>query len=57
MKVVVKDPAWSVPWTVPAAPPSDCISRTTGVTPQMFCLPSAAHASAFSPMFEEGVIG
>ena len=57
VKVVVKDPACSVPWTVPAAPPSLCISRTVGVWPQMFFLPSAAQASAFSPMFEEGVMG
>ena len=39
VKVVVRAPAWSAPWTAPAAPPSDCISMTSGTMPQMFFLP------------------
>ena len=51
------EPAWSEPWTAPAAPASDCISITSGTWPQMlvFCL--AAHSSQNSPMGEEGVMG
>jgi len=36
VNVVVNAPVCNEPWTVPAAPPSDCISRTMGVMPQMF---------------------
>ena len=45
VKVVVSAPACSAPWTAPAAPPSDCISTTSGTVPQMFCRPSADHSS------------
>ena len=41
----------------PAAPPSDCISRTRGLMPQMFFSSAADQASADSPIGEEGVIG
>jgi len=41
----------------PAAPPSDCISTTSGIVPQRLGLPLADHSSANSPMPEEGVIG
>ncbi len=57
VKVVVREPAWSAPWTAPAAPPSDCISETLGTVPQTFFFPLADHSSAHSPMLEEGVIG
>ncbi len=57
MNVVASAPAWSAPWTAPAAPPSDCISTTSGTFPQMFFIPLEDHSSAHSPMFEEGVIG
>ncbi len=57
VKVVVRAPAWSAPWTAPAAPPSDCISVTDGTVPQMFLRPFAAHSSAHSPMLDDGVIG
>ncbi|OQC35158.1 MAG: hypothetical protein BWX64_02579 [Acidobacteria bacterium ADurb.Bin051] len=43
VKVVVSDPACSAPCTAPAAPPSDCISITSGTTPQRFFRPSADH--------------
>ena len=39
VKVVVSAPACSAPWTAPAAPPSDCISMTSGTTPQMLVRP------------------
>ncbi len=57
VKVVVSAPAWSEPWTAADAPPSDCISMTSGTTPQMLVLPRADHSSANSPMLDEGVIG
>jgi len=40
----------------PAAPPSDCISRTTGVMPQIFLSCNVAQASANSPIGDDGVI-
>ena len=43
VKVVVSAPDCSAPCTVPAAPPSDCISCTTGTVPQRLGLPSADH--------------
>jgi hypothetical protein len=43
VKVVVSAPVCSAPWTAPAAPPSLCISMTTGTVPQMFFPPSDAH--------------
>ena len=57
VNVVVRAPACSAPWTAPAAPPSDCISTTSGTMPQMFLRPCADHSSLSSPMFDEGVIG
>jgi hypothetical protein len=41
VKVVVSAPVCSAPCTAPAAPPSDCISITSGTVPQMFVLPGA----------------
>src|SRR5512137_2814403 len=57
VKVVVRAPACSAPWTAPAAPPSDCISTTVGMLPQMFFWPWADHSSLNSPMAEDGVMG
>ena len=57
VNVVVSAPACSAPWTAPEAPPSDCISVTCGIVPQMFFLPFADHSSAHSPMLEDGVMG
>jgi hypothetical protein len=57
VKVVVSAPACSAPWTAPAAPPSDCISVTSGTAPQRFVLPAADHSSDNSPIVDEGVIG
>ena len=54
VKVVVSAPACSAPWTAPAAPPSDCISMTSGTVPQMFVLPCADHSSANSPIGDDG---
>ncbi|MBK9031032.1 MAG: hypothetical protein IPL61_06805 [Myxococcales bacterium] len=57
MNVVVSAPACKAPCTAPAAPPSDCISITSGTEPQTFGRSSADHASACSPIAEAGVIG
>ncbi len=57
VKVVVSAPAWSAPWTPPEAPPSHCISLTTGTVPQMFFSPRALFSSAISPIGHDGVIG
>ena len=57
VNVVARAPAWSAPWTVPAAPASLCISMTSGTVPKMFRLPAADQASAISPMGDAGVIG
>ena len=57
VKVVVIAPDCSEPCTAPAAPPSLCISCTTGRLPQMFFTPSAAHWSASSAIVDDGVIG
>ena len=57
VKVVVKAPACSEPWTAPAAPASLCISTTLGIVPKMFFRPAAAQASGISPRFDDGVIG
>jgi len=43
VNVVVSDPVCSAPWTAPAAPPSLCISITSGMVPQTFFFPSADH--------------
>ena len=57
VNVVLRLPAWSAPCTAPAAPPSLCISVTSGTTPQTFLRPLAAHSSLHSPMFDDGVMG
>ena len=57
VKVVVRAPAESEPWTAPEAPPSDCISTTSTVWPKMFFRPWADHSSASSPIVEDGVMG
>ena len=57
VNVVHKAPAWRPPWTAPAAPPSLCISTTSGTAPHRLGLPSVDHASASSPMGDDGVIG
>ena len=57
VKVVPSAPAATTPWRVPAAPASLCISTTVGTLPHRFGCPSAAHASAASPMGEAGVMG
>ena len=50
-------PAAAAPWSVPAAPASDCISTTSGTAPHRFGRPAAAHSSASSPIGDAGVIG
>jgi hypothetical protein len=57
VNVVVSAPVISAPWTAPTAPPSDCISVTSGTSPHRLGLRSAAHASACSPIADAGVIG
>ena len=57
VKVVVSAPDCSAPCTAPAAPPSLCISCTTGTLPQMLVRPCADHSSASSAIVEDGVIG
>jgi len=57
VKDVAREPAWRAPCTAPAAPPSDCISMTEGIVPQMFLRPWADHSSDHSPMLDEGVMG
>ncbi|OPZ20505.1 MAG: hypothetical protein BWZ10_00658 [candidate division BRC1 bacterium ADurb.BinA364] len=57
VKVVVSAPACSEPCTLPAAPPSLCISTTEGTIPQMFLTPFADHSSANSPIGDDGVMG
>ncbi len=43
VKVVPKAPACNAPWTAPAAPPSDCISVTSMMSPQRLGFFSKAH--------------
>ena len=57
MKVVASAPLCSAPCSAPAAPPSDCISCTTGTVPKMLAMPFDDHSSASSAIGEEGVIG
>ena len=57
VKVVASAPFWSAPCIAPAAPPSDCISTTSGTTPQRFGRAAAAQSSACSAIGEAGVIG
>jgi len=57
VNVVPSVPLVSAPCRAPAAPASDCISITSGTPPHRFGRPAALHASADSPIAEEGVIG
>src|SRR6187455_846763 len=57
VKVVASAPAWSAPWTAPAAPPSDCISTTLGTAPHTFVRPCDDQESASSPIVDDGVMG
>ena len=57
VNVVERAPAWIAPCTAPAAPPSDCISTTSGTLPHTFWWPFEDHSSAHSPIGEEGVMG
>ena len=57
VKVEVSAPPTRKPWTAPAAPASDCISRMATTWPIRFFLPWAAHSSASSPMTDDGVMG
>jgi hypothetical protein len=57
VKVVASAPPCSAPCTAPAAPPSDCISITSGTWPHRFVRPAADHSSHSSAIAEEGVIG
>ncbi len=57
VNVVASDPACSAPWSVPAAPASDCISTTDGTSPQRFGRPAAAQSSQCSAIGDAGVIG
>ena len=57
VKVVASAPACSAPWTAPAAPPSDCISASSGTAPQRFGFFRLAHSSQTSAIGLLGVIG
>ena len=57
VKVVDSAPACTEPCTAAEAPPSDCISMTSGTTPQTLVRPRLDHSSENSPMFDEGVMG
>ena len=57
VKVAESAPPCSAPCRAPAAPPSLCISMTTGTLPQMFRRRCAAHSSQCSAIGEAGVIG
>ena len=54
VKVVQSAPAISAPCRAPAAPPSLCISTTSGTVPQRLGCPAADQASASSPIVVEG---
>ncbi len=54
VKVVASAPVWRAPWIAPVAPPSDCISTTSGTLPHRFGRPAALQASACSPIGVEG---
>ena len=57
VNVVASDPPCNMPWMVPAAPASDCISTIFGTWPQRLACPLHAHSSESSPIGVEGVIG
>ena len=47
IEVVHSDPDCKAPWMAADAPPSDCISTTSGTVPQMFRSPRADISSAY----------
>ena len=55
--VVPNAPLWSIPWSAPAAPASDCISITFTFSPNIFFFPCATHSSICSAIGDDGVIG
>jgi hypothetical protein len=57
VKVVARAPRIVAPWSVPAAPASDCISMTSGTVPHRLGVAVEAQASQCSAMGEAGVIG
>ena len=57
VNVVASAPACSAPCTAPAAPPSDCISTTSGIAPQRFGRLRLDHSSQSSAIGLLGVIG
>ena len=57
VNVVPRTPLLTIPCNAPAAPPSDCISMTSGTAPQMFARPWLVQVSESSPIGEDGVIG
>jgi hypothetical protein len=57
VNVVASAPACSAPCTAPAAPPSDCISLTSGTCPHRLGRRCTAHSSDSSPIGDDGVIG
>ena len=57
VNVVPSVPLVIAPCRVPAAPASDCISITSGTSPQRLRLPAALQASADSAIADDGVIG
>ena len=57
VNVVQRAPDCRAPCRAPAAPPSLCISTTSGTAPQRLSRPSEDHSSASSPIDDEGVIG
>ncbi len=54
---VASAPFCTAPCRAAAAPPSDCISMTSGTEPHRLVRPAALQASASSPIAEAGVIG
>ena len=57
VNVVASAPLCSAPCKAPAAPPSLCISTTTGTVPQTFGRSWLDHSSASSAIVDDGVIG
>jgi hypothetical protein len=57
VNVVASAPRIAAPWSVPAAPASDCISITSGTVPHRFGRPALDQASDDSAIAEAGVIG
>jgi hypothetical protein len=57
VKVVASAPLCSAPCRAPAAPPSLCISTTTGTLPHTLGRSWLDHSSASSAIGDDGVIG